>query len=154
MDENKGYQEDSQRDLERTLPHLKESFSRENLIELGRKGITPFTKILHKYKDEVTPFIGALRSGCDAACRELTSQETEQNSANKIVCRWFQETSSMLEEAGNKLGEEDPKVFLNYIKEQSNKRPLLMFSSSYLLGLVAGRLSKRQYVEKKSTSLH
>lgn len=153
MDENKGYQEDSHRENESTLPHVKESLKRENLIELGKKGMTPFTKILHKYKDEVTPFIGALKAGCDAACRELSNQENESKVASRIVYKWFQESSSMLEEAGSKLNEEDPKIFFDFIKEQSNKRPLLMFSSSYLLGLIAGRISKRQYVDKKS-SLH
>ncbi|MFA7614260.1 MAG: hypothetical protein WCY48_08485, partial [Candidatus Caldatribacteriota bacterium] len=65
MDENKGYQEDSRSKEETKLPHLKEALNRENLIELGRKGITPFTQILHKYRDEVNPFIEALRTGCE-----------------------------------------------------------------------------------------
>lgn len=154
MDENKGYQEDSEKKKETKLPHLKESLKRENLIELGRKGITPFTQILHKYRDEAVPYIGALKKGCDAACKELTSQETEDTNASKTVCRWFEEASSMLENSSAKLSEDDPAIFFNYIKEQSRKHPLLMFSSSYLLGLIAGRLGKSKYVEQKTRSLH
>ncbi|HLW57793.1 MAG TPA: hypothetical protein VKY27_10430 [Bacteriovoracaceae bacterium] len=154
MDENKGYQEDSRSKEETKLPHLKEALNRENLIELGRKGITPFTQILHKYRDEVNPFIEALRTGCEAACKELSTQEAQTQNASRVVCGWFREASTFLEESGSRLSESDPKVFFNYVKDQSNRHPLLMFSSSYLLGLIAGRLSKRQFVEKKSRSLH
>ncbi|MFA5582780.1 MAG: hypothetical protein WDA09_01085 [Bacteriovoracaceae bacterium] len=153
MDENKEYQEDSQRSDNTKLPHLKDSLNRENLIELGRKGITPFSQILHKYKEDVTPFISALKTGCDAACRELSGQENTSK-VNQTVCRWFEGAGSMLEESISKLNNEDPKEFFNFIKEQSNKHPAVMFSSSYLLGLIAGRLSKRQFSEKKSRSLH
>lgn len=154
MDENKGYQEDSQSKQDSKLPHLKESFTKEHLIEVGRKGISPFTQIIHKYRGEVSPFIDALRVGFEAAYQELNKEEYQQRTASRVVGNWFSEARLMLEESANKLKEDDPKVFFNYIKEQSNRHPLLMFSSSYLLGLVAGRLSKRQLVDQKTRNLH
>lgn len=154
MDENKGYQEDSRSNEESNMPHLKEMISKENLLELGKKGISPFTQILHKYREEVSPFIEAIKTGCEAACKELSSEEAQKKSSSKVVCGWFEEVSTFLEDSNTKLNDNDPKVFISYVKEQSTRHPLLVFSSSYLLGLIAGRLSKRQYVDNKSRSLH
>ena len=152
MRDTKDYQEDSSEKQDTKLPHIKDSFTRENLMEFGKKGMSPFLNVLHKYRDDVMPFFECVKVGCDAASRELSSRESQ--SSSRIVGSWFSELGSFAEEARLKLEEDDPRGLFEFVKEKSQKRPGMMFSTSYLLGLFAGRLSKKQLSADKTKNLH
>lgn len=153
MDERNDFQDDSPKNEEK-LPHLKELINRESLTEIGKRGLTPFVQILHRYKDEVTPYIEAIKTGCDAAARELSSEQLESSRAKNNVSSWFQGASRFLEESNHKLNQNEATMFMDFIKDESRRRPVMMFSASYLLGVFAGRLGKKQINENKTSSLH
>ena len=152
MRDTKDYQDDSTKKQDTKLPHLKDSFTRENLLEFGKKGMTPFLDILHRYRDDVTPFLESIKIGCDVASRELGGRD--DHSSHKIVGRWFGEISNFVDTSCQKLQEEDAQGLLDFVKVESQKRPALMFSTSYLLGLFAGRLSKKQLSTNRAKKLH
>lgn len=152
MRDTRDNQDDSTEKQDTKLPHLKDSLTRENLLEFGKKGMTPFLDILHRYRDDVMPFVDSIKIGCEAATRELGSRGTD--SAHKIVGQWFNEIGSFVDESRQKLQEEDSRGLFEFVKEKSQKRPALMFSTSYLLGLFAGRLSKKQLSTDHAKKLH
>ena len=147
------------------------------LKQYGKKSLTPLVDLLHKYKDQINPYMLALDKGLEGACNSFSSSSSSSFStsqqesttpnwksspdgtskstpsmsssvsqsnpeAEQIVAGWFREATDWFKGARDKMSTEDPKDLLNYLEEQAKARPGLMFATSYVAGLVFGRLGR------------
>lgn len=136
------------------------------LKQYGKKSLAPLVDLLHRYKDQINPYMEALDKGLQGACSSFNSSadnsvnssinssistpnasrimnaKPQSNEAEKVVSGWFREASDWFQGARDKMSTEDPKDLLNYLEEQAKRSPGLMFATSYVAGLVFGRLGR------------
>lgn len=132
------------------------------LKQYGKKSLSPLVDLLHKYKEQINPYMMALDKGLEGACSSFSSQQesnaqnwkaspdgtskattSQTNSeAEQIVSGWFREATDWFKGAREKMSTENPKDLLDYLEEQAKSRPGLMFATSYVAGLVFGRLGR------------
>lgn len=117
------------------------------LKEYGFKAYGPLIDVVYKYQDEFTPYLAALVKGLQGARERLNSENASE--AEKYVSHFFQEASQGLEGISQKLSSKDINVIKDYLEEQGRLRPSIMFSSSYIAGLLLGRLG-RHIIGRKS----
>lgn len=108
--------------------------------DYGKKAYAPLIKVVHRYQDEITPYLNALSRGLMSGADALKGDSGSE--ADKYVSGWFREASEGLTEAVAKLQSKDISEVIQFIETQAQKRPSLMFTSSYLTGLFFGRISK------------
>lgn len=118
----------------------KNPLSVSRMKEYGKKAYAPLINVVYKYQDEFTPYLNALAKGLQGGVEALNKENSSE--AEKYVSRFFQEASDGLNEACQKLESRDVKAFSNYLSEVADKRPSIMFSTSYLAGLFFGRLGR------------
>ena len=122
------------------------------LQEYGKKSLTPFVDLIHQYRNDITPYLAALGKGLQAACDSF--QESEQMpEADRVVSGWFSEMNRWFVGAREKINSSDEKDFLRFLEEEARAHPAAMFSSSYIAGLLFGRMG-RHMVRMKKDQLH
>lgn len=129
----------------------KNPMTRERLKEYGKEAFTPMVNLLFKYQDQLAPYLNSIVKGLDAAARELR-QETSSTEDNYIG-NYFNDASRSLEGVVTKLNEKDVEKMNEFIKEQSDKHPGVMFGSSYVIGLVCSRIVRQSKKSKKQEIL-
>lgn len=112
----------------------------QKIKEYGKQAYRPIVEVVHKYQDEITPFISALVKGLQGGVSALSQDNA--STADKTVAGWFREAADGLEEARNKVESQDLNQLVSFVEDQARKRPSLMFSSSYITGLFFGRIGR------------
>ncbi len=120
------------------------------LKEYGKKAYGPIVDVVSKYQDEFTPYINALVKGLQGGAERLGQDNASE--PEKYVSRFFQEAASGLEQAGKKLESKDMNAITSFLQEQAEKRPSIMFSTSYVVGLFFGRLGRHIARQKPMTN--
>jgi hypothetical protein len=112
--------------------------SMEKLRGYGLKSLSPFVDLLHKYQDELLPYIEAVEKGLQSGADSLAGSE----GPSSVVSGWFKEAAGSIQEARSKISSQNASDFIDYIDAQSGKHPSLMFSASYLAGLFFGKVGR------------
>lgn len=121
------------------------------LKEYGMKAYVPLLNVVTKYQDEFTPYINALTKGFQGGVDCL--QKEGSSEPERYVAQFFKEASDGLKMACEKLESKDVGALTSFLSEQADKRPSVMFSTSYIAGLFFGRLGRhvtRINVKKKN----
>ena len=117
--------------------------AKTKLKQYGKKSLAPLVDLLHKYKDQINPYMSALDKGLQGACNALNTQgQPSSVEAEKVVEGWFRDANNWFNGARDKLSTDNPRDLLNYLEEQARDKPGLMFATSYVAGLVFGRLGR------------
>lgn len=127
-----------------------ESTSNSKLKDYGQKSLSPFVDLIHRYKGDIGPYISALGKGLQAACDSFESTQ-EKSVPEKVVSGWFSEVNHWFSTARQKIDSSDEKDFLRFLENEARERPAVMFSSSYIAGLLFGRMG-RHMVRLKNKS--
>lgn len=110
------------------------------LKEYGKKAYGPLLTVLYKYQDEFIPYLNALSKGLQGGVDSLNQDNSSE--AEKYVGQFFREAADGLRVACEKIESKDINALSNFLTEQADKRPSVMFSSSYIAGLFFGRLGR------------
>lgn len=120
--------------------------------EYGKKSLAPFVDLIHQYQNDISPYLSALSKGLQAACDSF--QESEQMpEADRVVSGWFNEINRWFVGAREKINSGDEKDFLRFLEDEARAHPAAMFSSSYIAGLLFGRMG-RHMARMKKDQLH
>ncbi|WP_408095511.1 hypothetical protein ACJVC5_10755 [Peredibacter sp. HCB2-198] len=126
--------------------------STSQVREYGKKSLAPFVDLIHQYRNDIGPYLSALGKGLQAACDSF--QESEQMpEADRVVSGWFTELNRWFVGAREKINSGDEKDFLRFLEEEAREHPAAMFSSSYIAGMLFGRMG-RHMVRMKKNQLH
>ena len=128
----------------------KNPISVSRLKEYGKKAYGPLINVVYKYQDEFTPYLNALAKGLQGGVETLNKEGSSD--AEKYVSQFFQEASNGLNEACQKLESKDAKAFSDYLSDIAERKPSIMFSTSYIAGLFFGRLG-RHIARNKSKNI-
>lgn len=124
----------------------------EKLKDYGKKAYGPLLNVVHKYQDEFTPYLNALSKGLQGGVDSLSKENATE--PEKYVSQFFREAADGLNEASKKLESKDPGELTSYLSNLAEKKPSIMFSTSYIAGLFFGRLARhvinKQRVNKSS----
>ncbi len=112
----------------------------QKLKEYGLKAYRPLVDVVFKYQDEFTPYLKAMAKGFEGG-RESLSREGSSE-AEKFVGQFFQQAADGLNLACEKLESKDVGALADYLSEQAEQRPSVMFSTSYIAGIFFGRLGR------------
>ena len=118
------------------------------LKEYGMKAYVPLLNVVTKYQDEFTPYIDALTKGFQGGVDCL--QQENASEPERYVAQFFKEAADGLRTASDKLANKDIGAFTSFLSEQADKRPSVMFSTSYIAGLFFGRLGRHVTRMKKT----
>lgn len=108
--------------------------------EYGKKAYAPLLNVVHKYQDEFTPYLDALSKGLQGGVDSLNNENSTE--AEKYVSQFFQEASDGLGQACTKLKSKDINELSTYLSDLGERRPSIMFSTSYIAGIFFGRLAR------------
>lgn len=125
-----------------------ESTSSEKYKEYGKKSLAPLIDLVHRYKGDVNPYVESIGRALSAASDSLAANQTE---ADKTVAGWFNEARNWFDGVKGKLESKNPSDLLNFLETEAKSKPGVMFATSYMVGLVFGRLG-RHAVRMKSKS--
>ncbi|MFP5385532.1 MAG: hypothetical protein ACLGHN_05595 [Bacteriovoracia bacterium] len=114
--------------------------SSAKLKEYGKKAYSPLINVVFKYQDEITPYLNALSKGLHAGVDALNKEGS--NDQERYVSRFFREAADGIGQACEKLQSHDVKAFTTYLSDMADKKPSIMFSTSYIAGLFFGRLGR------------
>lgn len=127
--------------------------------EYGKKSLAPLVDLLHRYKGDIDPYVAALSKGLDGAINSFKEAAAETpgldkraQDAERAVQGWFRDASEWFNGAKQRLQSENPKELLNYLEEQGRKRPAVLFASSYVVGMIVGRLGRHVVRIKQSST--
>lgn len=120
------------------------------LKDYGKKAYRPLIEVVYKYQDEFTPYLRALTRGLREGANSLKQESS--NNAEKYVSQFFDEAAEGLQLACEKLEAKDVNELTSFISEQADKRPGVMFGTSYITGIFFGRLS-RHALKSKNTEV-
>lgn len=134
----------------------------DELKDYGKKSLTPLIDLVSKYKTEVNPYFSALSKGLQAAA-EAYKEEPETigqadaatRQAEVAIGSWFREANDWLNGINKKIQTGKTNELLDYLEEQAQRHSAMMFSVSYIAGLVFGRVGRhlgRQF--KKDSAPH
>lgn len=111
--------------------------------EFGKKGLAPLVDLVHRYQGDITPYLSAIDIGIQGAIDALKNAEGEQGQAtHQSVAQWFTDAQSWFGGAKEKLASKSSSDLLNFLETEARQRPAVMFASSYVVGLVVGRLGR------------
>lgn len=131
--------------------NLRDKLSLNTLKEYGTKAYAPLVEVVHKYQDDIIPYMSAITKGLQGGAQALSDESA--SAPEKMVAGWFKEASHGLKEASSKIETGNLNDIMSFIEEQAKKQPSLMFSASYVAGLFFGRIGKHighKEAEKKS----
>jgi hypothetical protein len=117
------------------------------LKDYGTEAYRPFVELLFKYQDAFVPYLRSLSRGIHSGGTALSVDQSTE--VDRFVSRLFNDTANGLDELIRVLEGKDTKAITTFLKSISDKRPSLAFSTSYVAGLVIGRITKHVIAEKK-----
>ena len=124
--------------------------------DLGKKSLAPLVDLVHRYQGDITPYMSAIDVGIQGAINALRDVQGEEGSTvNQSVAQWFTDAQSWFGGAKEKLASKSSTDLLNFLETEARQRPAVMFASSYVIGLVVGRLGRhltRLHTKTSSTS--
>lgn len=120
------------------------------LKEYGKQAYSPLVEVVHKYQDEIVPYISALARGLRGGLDSLSKENASE--ADRYVSQFFKEAADGLTKACEKLESKDYNALSSFITEQAEGRPSLMFGTSYVAGLFLGRLGRHLARQKTKTN--
>lgn len=119
----------------------------DKLKEYGKKSYTPLLNVVFKYQDEFTPYLEALAKGLKGGVDSLNAENSSE--AEKYVGQMLSEAAEGINQASLKLKAKNVNELTGYLTDLADRRPSLMFSTSYIAGMFFGRLA-RHVVSKKT----
>lgn len=122
----------------------------DKLKEYGKKSYAPLLNVVFKYQDEFTPYLEALAKGLRGGVDSLNQENSSE--AEKYVSQLLGEAADGIGQASSKLKTKNINDLTGYLTELAERRPSLMFSTSYIAGVFFGRLSR--HVINKQKSVH
>ncbi|MGE3611826.1 MAG: hypothetical protein AB7I27_19715 [Bacteriovoracaceae bacterium] len=132
-----------------TTEDIGHSGSPQRFKDLGRKGMAPLVDLLLRYKTDINPYVNAFDKALDGAInafKEATEKspnvDQKVDDAERAVQKWIQDVSHWFNGVKDRIKSENPRELLNYLEEQGKARPFVLFSSSYVIGLILGRLGR------------
>jgi hypothetical protein len=142
------YSDDSQ------MPPQEENTSEfENKFkEYGKKSLSPLVNLLDRYKADIIPYSSSIVRALDGAINTLSTSEGENAQADQTVAGWFRDGREWFNGTTEQLQNGNPKEILDYLEAQAQKNPGLMFSASYAVGLIFGRVGRYWAHTKNSDS--
>lgn len=123
--------------------------------DYGKKSLGPLIDLVHRYQDDINPYLNALSKGLEAAAGTLNQSESSE--AERMIGNWFSEADNWFKGVQEKIKSTNKKDFMNFLEEEARLRPGIMFSSSYVAGLILGRMGKhmnRLRATKTSDTIH
>ncbi len=154
---------ESNSDTNLPLNEANESNTGSKFRDYGKKSLAPLIDLVSKYKGDINPYFAAIGKGLSGAVSALegnSATSTEMNSegmagmsgvsgssasgseADRVVAGWFRDASNWFTGAQSKIESGNGRELLSYIEAEAAKRPGLMFSTSYVVGLFFGRLGR------------
>jgi hypothetical protein len=122
--------------------------SANKLKEYGKKAYAPLVDLVFNYQDEFTPYLQALNKGLQAGYKTLSQESSTE--AEKYVGHFFQEAADACQIACDKIEAKDFEALTQFVSQQSEKRPGVMFGTSYIAGLIFGRLGRHLASSKET----
>lgn len=136
---------------EGNLPQA-ESPASSKLKDYGQKSLSPFVDLVRRYRGDIGPYISALSKGLQAACDSFEGPQ-QKSEPERVVSGWFREVNNWFTGAREKIETSDEKDFLRFLENEARERPAVMFSSSYIAGLLFGRMG-RHMIRMKGNQVH
>ena len=106
----------------------------------GRKGLAPILEVFTKHQGDLNPYVQSIDKAFSAAITALNSESATE--ADRAVGSWVTQASTWMMSASDRLKSTNPKDLLNFLEEEARTRPGLMFSVSYVAGLLFGRVGR------------
>jgi hypothetical protein len=124
------------------------------LKDYGKQAYRPLIDVVYKYQDEFTPYLRALTKGLQEGANALSKDAS--NGPENYVSQFFNEAAEGLKLACEKLEAKNVKELHSFLSEQADKRPGVMFGTSYIAGMFFGRLSRHvlKSRSKQDESIH
>lgn len=120
------------------------SFNRSDAMnymkDFGIKGLQPFMGVISRYKVDLRPYLSAIDTGLRAAVSSLNQESSSE--ADREISKWFTQASTFITTAGDKLKSQNPTDLWHFFEEEARRQPGLMFSASYVAGLLFGRVGR------------
>ena len=110
------------------------------LKDYGKQAYRPLIDVVYKYQDEFTPYLRALTKGLQEGANALSKESS--NGAENYVSQFFREAAEGLQLACEKLEAKNVSELHTFLNEQADKRPGVMFGTSYIAGIFFGRLGR------------
>ena len=129
--------------------------------EYGKKSLAPMADLAYKYKADIGPYMSAIGKGLQAAVDSFSQSLAESgvdkgasqnNEAEKLVSGFFRDTQNWFNRVQQNLESKNSGDLLTFLEGQGRLRPIIMFSSSYVVGLLFGRLGRHMYRVKSSST--
>lgn len=128
--------------------------------EYGKKSLAPIADLAFKYKGDISPYMTAIGKGLQAAVdsfnKSLSESGVDQgtaqnNEAEKLVSGFFRDTQDWFNRVQENLESKNSGDLLTFLESQGRLRPVIMFSSSYVVGLLFGRMGRHAFRMKSSS---
>lgn len=119
------------------------------LKEYGKKAYAPLVDVVSRYQDDIIPYMSALAKGLQGGVETLNREGSSE--AERYVSQFFKEAADGLQTACEKVSSKDVNAITSFLSEQAEKRPSVMFSTSYIAGLFLGRLGRHIIRNKTQT---
>lgn len=117
--------------------------------DFGKRGLQPLFGVVSKYRVDLNPYLTALDTGIKAAMSSLNQESSSE--VDREVGKWFNQAAGFLSSAGEKLKSKNPTDLWHFFEEEARSQPGLMFSASYVAGLVLGRLGRHAGTQLSKT---
>lgn len=140
--EKEGFSGSKEKHSEENSPIHGAKFSEsvEHLKDIGQKGIAPFINVIHKHRQELSPYLSAVEKGLRSGANSLSKDSVIP--AEFTVRDWFLSGAEWVKQVKGKFEETTGKDLLTYIEEEAKNKPGLMFAVSYVAGLGLGRFGR------------
>jgi hypothetical protein len=112
----------------------------DKLKEYRKKAYAPLLDVVMKYQNEFTPYLQALNKGLQGGYKSLSQESSSE--AEKYVAHFFQEAADACQVACDKIVAKDLDALTEFLGQQAEKRPGVMFGTSYIAGVLFGRLGR------------
>jgi hypothetical protein len=138
-----------------------ENTQQNKFKEYGKKSLAPMADLAYKYKGDINPYMTAIGKGLQAAVDSFNQSLAESgvdqgasqnNEAEKLVSGFFRDTQDWFNRVQQNLESKNSGDLLTFLESQGRLRPIIMFSSSYVVGLLFGRLGRHMYRVKSSST--
>jgi hypothetical protein len=134
------------------MMNIKEKANSDNSAK-GANGLTLITKpllaVVYKYQDDFIPYLTALAKGLESGASTLNREESSE--AERYVSHALQDASDGLNQACEKLESRDMNALSTFLSSVAAKNPSIMFSTSYIAGVIFGRLGRHIAHQKMMT---
>ena len=119
-----------------------------NYKEYGKKSLAPLIDLVHRYKGDVNPYVDAISKGLRGAADSVAAGNSD---ADKTVAGWFNEAGAWFDGVRSKLESNKPADLLNFLEAEAKNKPGVMFATSYMVGILFGRLGRHAKRLKSKT---